>query len=138
MIVVEEELTLKTWIEALTQPEPEQTRTWHHRWRGPGTDIRSAAHLTVLTSSLRTGGDFAGVTIAGSESWAQIKRIDRHWWVEGHAEGEEWPRVFLPDGAQLEDGGGACWSSRLAADIAWAWLGGKLLEGVVRVPAAGQ
>lgn len=136
MTVIDTELTLDTWLDLVTQPESEEARLWHPGWSDAATPVRSVEHLTVLVSSLDPEGDFAGVTVPGYRRWVQIKRLDARCWVEGQAETGDWPWVFLPKGAVLRRGGPARWTSHQAAEIAWAWLDGRVLEGVVRVPAA--
>lgn len=125
--------------ELLTVPEPEELRLWHHGWSGPPVSIRGPEHLAVLLTSLRPNRDFAGITAEVTGRWAQVKRVDSGWWVEGGDPGREWPWVFVPEGwtrpRRLD--GFACWRHPVAAELVWAWLDGCLAEGVVRLPAPG-
>lgn len=124
-------------------PEPQRLRLWHHRWSAKPVPLRGPEHLAVLLSSLRPESDHAGITDETNERWAQVKRIDSHWWVEGWRPPEEWPGVFVPD-SWLDEGSPrrslddhACWSHPMAAELVWAWLDGRTVDGAVRLPAPG-
>ena len=139
-MITEKTLESDTWLDVLTAPESEQPRLWHHRWRHHPMALRGQEQLTVQLASLRPDGDFAGVTDEASGRWAQVKRIDSGWWVEGSGPDDEWPWVFVPEawvGDQGDHGleGHACWSHHTAAEIVWAWLDGRTPTGARRIPA---
>lgn len=136
---------LDVWLETVTAPQPRDEWWWDPRWSGRRTGIRGPEHLAVLISSLRPDGDFAGIADAHSTRWAQVKRLESDWWVEVQDVGSEWPDVFLPSGMAPEGATEyptgtrpAVWTHQVAAELAWAWLHGRALQGVVRVPAFGR
>lgn len=128
------------WVELLTEPEAQQLRLWHYRWRPNPVTVRGPEQLTVLLASLRAESDFAGITDEDNDRWAQVKRVGAGWWVEGRCPSEEWPSAFVPEGLvegqrERTTADHACWSHHAAAEIVWAWLDGRSVAGAVRIPA---
>lgn len=129
-------------VEQFHLPEPEQERLWIRGWSDSPVRIRGAEHLTVLLTTLNRANDHAGVTDEATGAWAQVKRLGERWWVEGRGPSDEWPRVFVPE-AWLEEPGHrpvndhACWGHATAAELIWAFLDRRTIDGAIQLPAPG-
>lgn len=132
---------ISNWLEerTLTQPQPEEVLTWHHRWSRAGVALRSAEHLATLVSQL-TDGAYGGVEGPREGRWVQIMRVEQHWIVEVRHESEDYPKRVYRETEGPWPGkhrpGGELWNveefrSLKVADVAWSWMRrGFLPEGM--------